>query len=562
MTDTTYRTTAGRLATIPAQSRLRREKAPSAQPAGQRYAAIAATAVAYWAVAKVGLETTALPGNVTPVWPPTGVALAVLLIGGLRWWPGVAAGALLVNATTDVPLAAAAGMALGNTAEALLGAWVFRTVLRGDVALARVRDVVAFTLTVAVAAAPVSATVGVVSLRLAGITPGSELWTTWRVWWVGDLLGALVITPLALAYRPSRPGGRTARAVRVDALLVAAMLGVGMLALAASRFNHPYLVFPGLIWATLRWRLRGATLTTLLLTVASVLATREDIGAFHSDDTALDLWRLATFLITLSTTGLVLAAVVVERDAQAAHNAELIDALARNVSELEQTKRELESFAYSVSHDLRAPLRNIDGFARNLARNSAAVLDEQGAHQLQRIRANARSMGTLIDALLSFSRLQRQPLHRRDVAMGDVVAAALEMTESAREGRDVVLHVTPLPTACVDRDLLVQVYANLIGNALKFTRDTERARITIGHRVVADVDEFFVADNGVGFDPRYADRMFGVFQRLHRMEDYEGCGIGLALVDRIVTRHGGRVRADGVPGRGATLSFTLGEPTP
>ena len=517
---------------------------------------ILALALAYYGVGRLGLATTALPGNVTPVWPPTGLALAALMIGGLRLWPGVAAGALLINGLSSVPLFTAVGMATGNTLEAVAGALLFTRLARGDRSLKSVRDVIAFVGLAALLASTLSATFGVVSLFLGGVIPSDVMWSTWRVWWVGDTLGALVFAPLILSVRTPH---RMTLSAAVDVVGFAVVAGGVTVALSGRHFDHPYVVFPAVIWAALHWRQRGAAALTAVISILAVLDTRAGFGAFHAGTTTHSLWLLATFLAMVAVTGLVLAAVVTERDTQASRNADLTAVLRHNVAELEYANKELEAFTYSVSHDLRAPLRNIDGFSRNLIKRSGDSLDEEAQRYLDRIRSNAKSMGNLIDELLAFSRLQRQPLKTGDVALNGVVDEAMGLLEAARAGRDVEFVVHPLPTVIGDRGLLVQVYLNLIGNALKFSRARAVAHIEIGTRKDAVTSEqvFFVRDDGVGFDMEYVDKMFGVFQRLHRMEDYEGSGVGLALVARIVTRHGGRVWAEGALEGGATLSFTV-----
>lgn len=536
----------------------------SVRPRLMWLASVVVLAGAYFAVGKAGLAATALPGNVTPVWPPTGLALAALLLGGFRLWPGVAAGALLVNGLSAVPFFSAVGMAGGNTLEAVVGAWLFSTLTLGDRALGRVRDVLAFVVGAAMFATTLSASFGVFSLRAGGVIPTDMIWSTWRVWWVGDALGALVFAPLLLSWLPERQGLHRPALSRRDGAEVAAFIVVGgglTRLICGAHFDHPYVVFPALIWASLHWRQRGATSLTLVISIVAVLDTRAGHGAFHAGTTTHSVWLLATFLAMVAVTGLVLAAVVRERDAQAARNAELTAALRHNVAELEYANKELEAFAYSVSHDLRAPLRNIDGFSRNLLKLHGAGLDDEAQRFLARIRANAKSMGTLIDELLAFSRLQRQPLTVSAVSLNEVVGDAIELLDAARADRDVEISVAALPTVTADRGLLVQVYVNLIGNALKFTRERAAAHITVGLQADSSTGQpvFFVRDDGVGFDMDYVDKMFGVFQRLHRMEDYEGSGVGLALVARIVNRHGGRVWAEGAVDKGATLHFTLGE---
>jgi signal transduction histidine kinase len=219
--------------------------------------------------------------------------------------------------------------------------------------------------------------------------------------------------------------------------------------------------------------------------------------------------------------------------------------------------KELEAFAYSISHDLRAPLRGMDGFSRILLETYGPQMNEDALHCLQMIRDNAVQMGRLIDDLLAFSRLSQQPLRKELVDQDRVVRSLMKEFLAEAKERKIEVDVGTLPAAEADPRLLKQVWVNLIGNALKYTRNRETAVVRIGCEIRDDVPVYFVADNGVGFDMRYAKKLFGVFQRLHRAEDYEGTGVGLAIVQRIVHRHGGRIWAEAQVGNGATFYFTL-----
>ncbi len=233
--------------------------------------------------------------------------------------------------------------------------------------------------------------------------------------------------------------------------------------------------------------------------------------------------------------------------------------VARRTAELEEANRELDSFAYSISHDLRAPLRAMDGFSRILQEEHAASVSEEMARYLTMIRENSRRMGRLIDDLLRFSRLSRQPLHKERVDMERLVRDLLRELAPEQAGRPVEVTVGDLPPAQADPALLRQVLFNLLSNALKFTRSRFPAQIEIGYRQDSPYGPaYFIRDNGVGFDMRYADKIFGVFQRLHG-EEFEGTGVGLAIVQRIVRRHGGEVWVQAQPDAGATFFFTLKE---
>jgi PAS domain S-box-containing protein len=238
-------------------------------------------------------------------------------------------------------------------------------------------------------------------------------------------------------------------------------------------------------------------------------------------------------------------------------NANLEQRVIQRTAQLEAANKDLESFSYSVSHDLRAPLRAISGFSRIVLEDHSAGMDADGLRYLQLVEKSALQMGQLIDDLLTFSRTGRQALNVQPVITADVVNAALDDLKTMQENRRVNISVGDLPDCEADPSLLRQVWLNLLSNALKYTRNCDPAVITIGSRREGGIDVFFVRDNGAGFDMKYADKLFGVFQRLHLADDYEGTGVGLALVQRIVQRHGGRVWAKAKLNLGATFHFTL-----
>jgi signal transduction histidine kinase len=233
--------------------------------------------------------------------------------------------------------------------------------------------------------------------------------------------------------------------------------------------------------------------------------------------------------------------------------------LAQRAAELEASNKELEAFAYSVSHDLRAPLRGIDGFAQALLEDCAGGLDATGRQYLGLVRQNAQRMSRLIDDLLAFSRVGRQALRTSPVQLDGVVQRAWEELGPDRAGRLVELRVGDLPACQGDPALLKQVFINLLGNALKFSRARSPAIVEVGCQDGQGGGAvYYVKDNGIGFDMQYVDQVFGVFQRLHRAEEYEGTGVGLAIVQRVIQRHGGRIWAEAAVGQGAAFYFTLG----
>ena len=245
--------------------------------------------------------------------------------------------------------------------------------------------------------------------------------------------------------------------------------------------------------------------------------------------------------------------VMTERVEEARHDLER--RVEDRTAELTAVNRELESFSYSVSHDLRAPLRAIVGFVQILEEDHSASLDPEARRVLDRVKANATRMGQLIDDLLTFARIGRTPLTRQRVDLNHLARTVADEAIAAAD-HPVELVVEPLPPCVGEPVLLQQVLANLISNAVKFTARTPRAKVTIGATTNGET-AYFVRDNGAGFDERFAEKLFGVFQRLHRTAEFEGTGVGLAIVQRIINRHGGRVWAEGKVNEGATFYFTL-----
>jgi signal transduction histidine kinase len=224
--------------------------------------------------------------------------------------------------------------------------------------------------------------------------------------------------------------------------------------------------------------------------------------------------------------------------------------------QLQAAVSELDAFSYSVSHDLRTPLRAIDGFSRILLKQNGSNLSEESREYLQLVRDNTLQMGHLVDDLLAFARVNRTQLSKQRVPTRAIVERVVRKVQQGAEGRCVSVSVGDLPPVWGDAALLTQVFVNLIDNAFKYTRLRKDAIVEIGSRKIGDEQVFFVRDNGAGFDMQYADKLFGVFQRLHRAEDFEGTGVGLAIAQRIVQRHGGRIWAEAAVNQGATFNFT------
>lgn len=246
-----------------------------------------------------------------------------------------------------------------------------------------------------------------------------------------------------------------------------------------------------------------------------------------------------------------------ERKNAEEHIIKLNDTLREKIAELEMVNNELEAFSYSVSHDLRAPLRAIHSYTQILSEEYINNLDDDAKRKMSRVMFNAKKMGRLIDDLLAFSKVGKKELLKDSVDMTAVARTALKEAEGETPSASQTVLIRPLPAAYADYSLVKQVYCNLISNAIKYSQHSPKPEIELGATEEEGDTVYYIKDNGVGFDMRHYDKLFGVFQRLHGADEFEGTGVGLALVKRIVAKHGGRIWARAEPGKGATFSFTL-----
>jgi two-component system sensor histidine kinase/response regulator len=239
-------------------------------------------------------------------------------------------------------------------------------------------------------------------------------------------------------------------------------------------------------------------------------------------------------------------------------NGKLEQRVADRTGELSAANQELETFSYSIAHDLRAPFRQISGYAEILREDFFSDLPPEAQGYLTRIGTRAKEMEKMVDDLLHLFVLVKQPFGCQEVDLGSIAKEVVSSLKGEAEGRSIEWHIGELPTLCCNHALIKQVFENVLSNAVKYTRPRNCARIEVGCERIDNEIVIYVRDNGVGFHMEDAGRLFGIFQRLHRAEEFEGAGVGLALVARIIRKHGGRVWAKGKPGKGATFYFTLG----
>jgi signal transduction histidine kinase len=522
-------------------------------------------AFAYFAAAKLGLSLAFATKQVTAIWPPIGIALASLLLLGFRIWPGIFLGAFLANATSGEPLFTALGIGFGNTLAGVVGALLLRRYCKFHISLERTRDVRSL-VTVAVVSTMVSATLGTLNLGIAGLVDWSTFGSVWLVWWVGDTLGMLLFAPFLLSWwvRP-RFQWRDWRFVEYAALFVSVSVAsyltfARLLDPDERSYMMAYSTFPFLIWAAFRFEQREVVSCVLIIAAVAVWGTVHDRGPFIFGALDERLVALDTFTAVMAVTALLLGAITAERRRSQERLRRARDELERRVKErtldLEHANEELYELSYSMSHDMRAPLRAVNGFSELLTEKYAGTIDDDGIRYLGIIAKNSRQMGRMIDDYLRLFRLRDESLVIKPLDNDAMVREIIEELFAAKLGKDLRFEIRDLPSAAGDAGLLRQVWINLLDNAVKFTRDTPYPLIEIGGYVTDTEVVYYVKDNGVGFDMKWAGQLFKVFQRLHPRE-YDGIGMGLAIVARIVQRHGGCVRANGDSGIGATFSFSL-----
>jgi len=515
--------------------------------------ALAVTAL-YLLAAKLGLAFSVQAQQVSAIWPPTGLALAATVKLGRRALPGVWLGAFLANVTTAEPAAVAAGIAVGNTLEALAGASLLRWA-GFDGRLARMRDVLAL-LGAAVASPLASAAIGIASLGLGSVQPSRLLPDLWWVWWLGDALGALVIAPVLLAWTSGEALPRRRGAAVEGAALLGGMLAASALFFAghdpAARFSE-YAFFPLLFWAALRFGPAATATVTAAAYAAASLATHAGLGPFAGAGPERGLLLLQVFMAVSAATGLVLGAASAQR-----RHAE--ESAHRRAEQLVQSDRRKNEFLAMLGHELRNPLAPILHAVDLLEGADSAA---EGERWREVIRRQTRHLTRIVDDLLDIARITRGTvkIEPRRIALSEVVAAGLESTRPLAVARRQQLAVElPERPLWVDADptRLAQVFSNLLHNAVKFTPEGGRIELAVGEEAGWIVVR--VRDSGAGMTPAVLASAFELFVQGDAAPDRPqgGLGLGLTLARQLVELHGGTVTAasEGA-GRGSELVVRL-----
>ncbi len=694
-----------------------------------RTAVLALIALAYFVAGKAGLELAYVHASTSAVWPPTGIALAALLLFGNRVWPSILAGAFFVNLTTAGSVATSAAIAAGNTLEGLAGAYLVTRFAGGTGAFLSVRGILRYSVLAGAAATAISATAGTTTLTAAGLAPWSHYGRIWLTWWLGDATGALVVAPaLVLAVVEIEPRWPAHKIFECVLLL----LGLAVTGVVVFNGVVPppliYLFVPFPFWAAFRFGRREAAAVALLLSWLAVWGTVRGFGPFARPAPNESLLLLQVFMGGLSVMALAVAAVVaeargVERELRVARdelegtvsarteslsqavralehevlerrraerelresevrlrglleaapdamivvdrrgtiieasaqaesvfgypraellgrsveqlvpeafrghhrghrshfsedprtrpmgeglelhalrrdgtefpveislspvradegllvmaairditerkqvelrirrlNADLERRVAERTAELTRSNEALKQFAYAASHDLREPARTMGTYAELIARRYRGRLDADADEFLGFVVDGAEWMHQLLQGLLEYAGVGMRPPIAAPTSMSAAVDQALGNLGAAIAETGARVTCEPLPNVLADDLQMVQLFQNLVANAIKFRRPGVPPEVRVGASARDSEWIFSVVDNGIGIDPRHVERIFAIFQRLHRRQEYPGAGVGLAICRKIVDQHGGRIWVEPRAEGGTTLVFTL-----
>ena len=516
-------------------------------------AALVALATVYVVAARFGLALDAVAGFATLVWPATGIALAALVVFGYRLWPAIFAGAVVANVLVGAPALVALGIGVGNTLEAVAGAYLLQRIPGFRPTLDRVRDAVGLIGLAAILSTAISATIGVGSLYAGGIVSAADAGRAWRAWWLGDLIGDLVVAPALLVLLSTRPARSWPRNVSEAVTLAAAVLIVG-----AVVFVEPgaqaYFVFPPLIWASLRFEQRGAVTATLLTSAIAVWGTTAGHGPFARPVLSESLFTLQTFMAVTSATFLILGASIAERRRAEASLRQAHE----KVAEANRVKGE---FLAVMSHELRTPLNAVSGYVELLTMEVPDPITDRQRNYLDRIQSNARHLLAMIDDVLSFAKVEagRLELKVKAVALDEVLRdldGAVE-PELRRRGLTLAIDSSESIVVLADADRLHQVLLNLVGNSMKFT--PSGGSIHVATAPEGGVVRVTVSDTGIGIPAAQLERVFEPFFQVDygTTRAHPGIGLGLAIARDLARAMGGDLRLASEPGRGTTAILEL-----
>ena len=513
----------------------------------RRFVTLAVVFAAYVLAGKLGLSLAFVNASASAVWPPTGIAIAAVLLLGTSAWPAILAGAFVVNATTSGDLLSSAGIAVGNTLEAIVARELLIRSGTGTNPFRRPQDVPLFALYAAMIATAVSATIGASMLAFTGLARWSDFAPVWLTWWLGDSGGALVVTPAIVLWagspRPfARENGIEALLLAVATVASAVLVFGGLGDLSKDHYPVAYILFPALIWAAFRFGPRAAATATLCVAVIAVWGTLNGFGPYAGRSPNESLLLLQGFMTVAAVTSLTLAAAVLDRRRTA-----------------DEAARLREDFLSTATHELRTPVTSLSGYAqlalRGLRDGEMHRVNSALSSMMRQSNRVARLITQLLDATHASSDELLLSTEPTDIsALTAEIADLTKVADAERHAWDI--RITPRLSADVDPLRWEQLVRNLLDNAERYTPAGGQIGIRL-ERTVSGELALVVTDSGIGISSDHVGRIFDRFYRAHAEKGLGGLGLGLYLVRRIAVAHGGRIDVATSLGGGSTFTVTL-----
>jgi signal transduction histidine kinase len=535
-------------------------------------------ALAYIVICRVSQRYFSGTGGYAFVWPPSGFMLAMFLLYPRREWPLIALVFFLANTVANAlkgnAITVSLGFGVANTVESLGAALLMARFLRAPFTMTTLREVLGLLGLAAIVSNAVTALAGAAVVNLAF---GDPFVDSWRVWWICDSVGMLLVTPVILTWRATGKDVLRFRSMTRGQLLEATALIGGMTAVSYFVFNtkpsdtsfllpFPYATFPFLLWAAVRFGPRGGAVASLVVATIAVWYTARGEGPFAvtNDSETQRVLSVQVFLSIAAMCSMMLAAVINERrraeEAVRSANVDLEERIKERTLELARSNAELEQFAYAASHDLQEPLRAVAGTTQILRQQYQGRLDAGGDQLIGFAIDGVTRMQSLINDLLAYSRIGAQGEPAKPCDCTAIVKEAMANLATSIGESGAAITYDGLPTLNVNSAQMVQLFQNLIGNAIKFRSERPPEIHIKAERTGADM-KFTVRDNGLGIEPQYFEQIFGLFKRLHSRKTHPGSGIGLAICKKIVERQGGQIWVESELGRGTSFYFTVPAPS-
>lgn len=497
--------------------------------------------LAYFLTARFGLSLDAVSGFATLVWIPSGISLAAVLLVGYRVWPAIFFGAFLANFINGAPALVALGIGIGNTLEAVVGAYLLQR-LGFKSSLERLVDVLSLLL-IASLSTIIAATIGVASLMYGNLIPKSLEYSTWLAWWIGDTVSILVILPLLLVWVKKSPLKLSSSFLSYFweiIVLIILLTFASLIIFGGMVFNNrpmTYIVFPSLIWASLRFGQKGATITIFTISVVAVWSTVLGYGPFIVGTLSENLLSLQLFMAVVSVTGMTLAALASER------------------KEFERRKDEFISVA---SHELKTPIATVKGYGEILTKLLQNSGDKRVMSYLLRMDQQIDRLTKLVTDLLDVSRIQtnKLELQKEQIRIDDLVKEIIDGMQPTTKHK-IIYEGNGNKPILADKYRLSEVLTNIISNAIKYSPKADKIFVKVSDN--SEGVRVSVQDFGIGISQKHLDHIFERFFQVENRirQSFSGLGLGLYISSEIIKSHGGRIWAESVKGKGSTFFFEL-----